>query len=233
MPRPRHNDVYEAMQNQIKAATWQLIDTAGIAKISISMREIAQRMEMSAPALYNYFANQDALITALILDGFNTLADALDNALADTQTQSPYQQFKAIGNAYHAWVLANRRKYLLIYGTPLDNYEAPREITVPTAVRIFIAVTQPIQRAHMEQGLNPRSPYDVIPADQQQILEQLINENGFPTAPLCVYLSFVAFSRLYGLVMPAIVGHMVPLNTVTFFETGLEGLCLDIGFKPD
>ncbi len=70
----RREETYQA----IKAAAHQQMAAGGTA--AVSLRGIAAHMRMSAAAIYRYFESRDALITALILDSFNALGDALEQA---------------------------------------------------------------------------------------------------------------------------------------------------------
>ena len=58
---------------EIKATARQQMAESGTAGVSLSA--IARTMEISAPALYRYFASRDDLVTALIADAYNDLAD--------------------------------------------------------------------------------------------------------------------------------------------------------------
>ena len=42
----------------------------------LSLRAVARRLEMVPSALYRYFPNRDALLTALIVDAYQALAGA-------------------------------------------------------------------------------------------------------------------------------------------------------------
>lgn len=229
MPRPRHTKIYEGMQEKIKATAWELMAEVGAA--GISMREIGRRMGMSAPALYNYYANQDDLMTALVLDAFNGLADAMETAEQTTQDSSFKAQFIAVAQAYRQWAQENRTRYYLIYGTPIMGYEAPREVTVPAAVRIFAVLTRRIELALQAGKLVPTALYEHVPFKQMPILQALIDDNQYPVSMNAVYLGFKCWVHLYGLVMPALLGHLVPLDTDEFFRTEIEELCILLGFR--
>ncbi len=78
MPRKRREDVYEFTRTKILGAARQSMAERGAA--NLSLREIARSLDLSAPALYHYFASLDDLITALVLDAFTAMADALEAA---------------------------------------------------------------------------------------------------------------------------------------------------------
>src|ERR1044071_6457335 len=96
-------------------------------------------MGMTTPALYRYFESRDALITALIIDAYQALARALEQADLAASGDAYGARFQALARAYHDWSVAHPHEYALIYGTPIPGYHAPREQTVPVASRILLA----------------------------------------------------------------------------------------------
>ncbi len=71
----RRERLHEQIREEIKAIARQQMAAEG--NETLSLRAIARQMEVTAPALYRYFPSRDDLITALILDAFNGLADAM------------------------------------------------------------------------------------------------------------------------------------------------------------
>ncbi len=66
---------------EILDAAWALADRDGIA--GLSLREVARKVGMRAPSLYNYFESKDALYDALFVDGNEQLMRSLDGWRAD------------------------------------------------------------------------------------------------------------------------------------------------------
>ena len=81
-PRPKRELGRERSDTitQIKAVARQQMAEHGTA--GLSLRGIAREMGITAPAIYNYFPRLDDLITALIVDAFTALADAMEAAEA-------------------------------------------------------------------------------------------------------------------------------------------------------
>ena len=80
MPRPRNQDAREELSEAIKATARQQMAAQGTA--GLSLRAIARDLGMTAPAIYHYFPRLEDLITALVVDAFNGLADAMETAAA-------------------------------------------------------------------------------------------------------------------------------------------------------
>ena len=80
------------------------------------MRAIARELGLTASAVHYYFPNRSALIDAMIIDGFTSLAGALRTAYDRSPELVPDQRWVALAHAQRAWALRHPAQYLLIYG---------------------------------------------------------------------------------------------------------------------
>ncbi len=78
MPRPRRDESRANLAEEIKRVAREQMAEHGTA--GVSLRGIARALEITAPAIYNYYPRLDDLITALIVDAFTDLAAALEEA---------------------------------------------------------------------------------------------------------------------------------------------------------
>ncbi len=146
MPRTRDEAEHGAMKGQIKAVARAQMSANGTA--GLALRAIARELNLTAPALYRYFPSLDDLITALIVDAFNGLADTLEAANAGIANRTDYKaRLMAVCLAYRNYALQQPIDFQLIYGNPIPGYAAPREITVPAAVRVHVALTRVLVEA--------------------------------------------------------------------------------------
>ena len=91
---------------------------------------------MVSSAVYRYFPSRDALLTRLIIDGYNSLADHCQSALADVDGGGP-EQWQALAHAVRGWARTNPHEFALLYGTPVPGYKAPED-TIDPAVRVIL-----------------------------------------------------------------------------------------------
>ncbi|MER6910130.1 TetR/AcrR family transcriptional regulator [Streptomyces sp. NPDC000594] len=117
-PRERYRNQIRA---EVKQLAWERIAADGAS--ALSLNAIAKKMGMSGPALYRYFAGRDELITELIRDAYRSLADTFHEAAGAGA------DLAGLARALRGWALADPHRYLLIYGTPVPGYRAPRETT--------------------------------------------------------------------------------------------------------
>ncbi len=128
---------------------------------ALSLRAIAREMGMTAPAIYRYFPSRDDLVTALIVDAYHSLADALDEADAPFDRDDLNGRLFAIARAYRAWAFAHRAEYSLIFGTPIISYHAPYEVTKPAAYRATVPLVDVIMRAVRRADADPGQNSDM------------------------------------------------------------------------
>ena len=75
----RRERVRQATVMEIKAVARAQMAAEGTA--GVTLRAIAREMGMTAPALYRYFGSRDELVTALVTDAYDALADAMEVAV--------------------------------------------------------------------------------------------------------------------------------------------------------
>ena len=63
------------LRSELLRTSRELLDEAGPS--ALSMREVARRAGCTHQAPYHYFANREAILAALVCEGFDELADRL------------------------------------------------------------------------------------------------------------------------------------------------------------
>ncbi len=81
---------------------------------ALSMRKIADQIEYTAPIIYEYFSNKDAILLELTRKGFLILASDLEKAKA--QYTTPDKQLEAMWLAYWNFAFANKELYQVMFG---------------------------------------------------------------------------------------------------------------------
>ena len=107
-----------ATLSEIKQHAWAQVAAGGA--LSISLRGIAREMGMTSSALYRYFDSQEQLISELVADGYESLAEALETAeSAVPEDVDAGEHFMCLARAYRAWALEHASEYALVFGSPL------------------------------------------------------------------------------------------------------------------
>ncbi|HSN75696.1 MAG TPA: TetR/AcrR family transcriptional regulator [Anaerolineae bacterium] len=220
MTRPRRTTQIDSpdMPSQIKAAARQQMAQRGTA--GISLRGIGRELGITAPAIYNYFPRLDDLITALIVDAFNALADAIEAAEEATQSETCGPKVLAMCLAYRQWAVEHRVDFQLIYGNPIPGYEAPAEVTVPLARRPFDGLFRLFLQAYQTGELAIPTGYELVPASITAHFAEWLPKAGydFPDALLCLLMS--GWARIHGMVMLELFEHLGPVvgDAAAFYD---------------
>jgi AcrR family transcriptional regulator len=212
-PRPRTDERQPNLQEAIKDTAWKQIAESGAA--SLSLRAIARELGITAPAIYNYYPSRDDLVTALIVDAFTSLAEAQEASLAGLAQNRRAVRLSALGLAYREWAVTYPQRYHLIFGTPIPNYNAPEEVTLPAATKALVPLIQSIQDLASAGELRTERLAEMSPKLKSMLGIWSEFAGGFNHEVL--YLALVIWSRVHGLVMLEIT-HQIP----SFFDDPAE-----------
>ena len=109
---------------------------------NLSLRAVARDMGMVSSAIYRYFASRDELLTALIVDAYNALGEAVEAADASVTDRDKLRaRWQAATRAVREWAIANPAEYALVYGSPVPGYAAPPD-TIAAAARTPVVLAQ-------------------------------------------------------------------------------------------
>ncbi len=102
---------------------------------------------MVSSAIYRYFPSRDDLLTALIIDGYNALGEAVEQADAACAREDYLGRWLAICHGARDWAVAHPHEYALLYGSPVPGYQAPQD-TVPAALRDTVVMGALVSQAY-------------------------------------------------------------------------------------
>ena len=91
------------LRSELLRTSRQLLDESG--PTALSMREVARRAGCTHQAPYHYFANREAILAALVCEGFDELADMLAAAHEGLGNADLHAILVASGNAYVEFAL--------------------------------------------------------------------------------------------------------------------------------
>ena len=233
MARKRNEELNAATAEAIKQAARQLMAEEGTNGLSV--RGIAKVLDLTPPAIYHYFASLDDLTTALIVDSFNGLADALEAAAAQSLALTVGGKLIDVLTAYRQWAVDYPIDFQLIYGNPIPGYVAPREVTVPAVVRTFVVTVSFFEEALQTGELIPIYPYVHIPPVVEARLQELIADGGYPIATLSMYLTMIIWTQVHGIIYLELFNHIQPNvgDVRVFYETQIRNMLTSMGLKTN
>jgi AcrR family transcriptional regulator len=209
MVRPIKKKQIPNLQEAIKETAWKQIAETGAA--TLSLRAIARELKITAPAIYNYFSSRDELVTALIVDAFTSLADTQKQAIENIAANKLELRFSTLGLAYRDWAVQHEQRYQLIFGTPIPGYEAPADVTTPAAAWALVPLTGTLQALYDADKLRVERLPKLTPALKSMLAawKGFVAETGWDAHIEVLYLSYVVWSRVHGLVSLEL-GHQLP-----------------------
>lgn len=161
-PTSRQQAREQTMRRILDIARAQL-ETQGPA--GLSLREVTRELGMVSSAVYRYVTGRDQLLTLLLVDAFEDLADAVDAALDNPPpggnadgvagvdaaahpdgseetdgadgASSARAHLLVLALAMRSWAVEHRAQWTLLYGTPVAEYHAPAEVTTSPGTRVM------------------------------------------------------------------------------------------------
>jgi AcrR family transcriptional regulator len=93
---------------------------------SLSMRKIADKIEYTAPIIYEYFANKEGILLELTRRGYVILAGEI--RAARNKHEDPAEQLEAMWIAYWDFAFKYRELYQLMYGVDMVCCELKKKM---------------------------------------------------------------------------------------------------------
>ncbi|MCQ9135645.1 MULTISPECIES: TetR/AcrR family transcriptional regulator [Streptomyces] len=219
---------------EIKAVARRQLAESGAA--ALSLRAVARELGLaSASALYRYFPSRDALLTALILDGYTSLSDAAEAACSapDSGPADALERWVGVCHAVRDWALTHPHEYALIYGSPVPGYSAPQD-TVAQATRLPYLIGALFTERLAEDGDSPADSRPAMPDDARQSLAPLLTALPPHTPADMVMSSLMAWTYLLGAVSFEVFGHRREIVTDprAFFDHEARRLGAALGLAP-
>jgi AcrR family transcriptional regulator len=193
------------LPQQILATAWKQIAEDGAP--TLSLRAIARELRITAPAIYNYYPDRDALVTALIIDAYADFGDAQLAAVDALPESDLLGRLRAAGRAYRLWAITNPERYQLIFGTPIPRYEPPPEQIQPVARRSLGALLGVLEALRRHDQLRMIIESDVSP-DKLAMFERW-QQAGGQVDIQTVSAALLIWARVHGLVSLEI-GNSLP-----------------------
>lgn len=210
----------------IKEEARRQLAAEGAAKLSL--RSVARELGMASSALYRYFPSRDDLLTALIIDAYDSVGEAAEVAHAASADAGPVQRWTTVCEAVREWALAHPHEYALIYGSPVPGYKAP-DTTVPPAARVALVLIGIIRDARLGPGL----ALPVLPAELLPEAERMAGDFASDLPPAVAPALVAAWAQLFGLIGFELFGqfHRVVEDRAAFFRHAARQLALGVGLR--
>lgn len=106
----------EETRNNILVAALKIVKEEGWQ--ALSLRKIADAIEYTAPIIYEYFTNKEAILLELTRQGYQLLYDRI--TIAKGKHRLPAKQLEAMWMAYWNFAFAEKEYYQVMYGVEMN-----------------------------------------------------------------------------------------------------------------
>jgi AcrR family transcriptional regulator len=219
---------------------------------ALSLRAIARDVGMSPAGLYRYFDGRDAILTALIEEGFDDLADHLFHALGQEEfvlarhgrprPDGPVapdgagfrEQQRAVARAYRRWSLDHPNEFGLLYGDPVRGYAAPEDgVTVAANTRVSQAMLTAMVGALAAGQLRVPAHYAALADDPggRRLAADIEAIAGVDVGAGTALRMIGAWARLHGLVSLEVFNQLhwlYPTDAQPFADVEIEAQLDDV-----
>jgi len=208
----------------IKEEARRQLAAEGAAKLSL--RAVARELGMVSSALYRYFPSRDDLLTALIIDAYDSVGEAAEAAHAAAADAGPVPRWTAVCEAVRGWALAHPHEYALIYGSPVPGYTAP-DTTVRAASRVGLVLIDIVRDARQGPGL----ALPPLPAGLEPEAERMAADFASDLPPTLAPALVAAWAQLFGLIGFEVFGQFnrVVEDRAAFFRHAAGRLAHGVG----
>lgn len=208
MVRPSKQTQIPHLQEAIKDTAWKQIAEFGAA--TLSLRAIARELKITAPAIYNYFPDRDALVTALMIDAYTSFGDWQIEARDACAEGDHAGRLKAIGAAYRKWAHTYPQRYQMIFGSRVPGYVPPMEQIFPSSARSISALFSVVEDIRSAGRLNAES-YQPIKKEYEAQFDLWKSQIG-DVHPATHFVAMIVWSRVHGMVSLEIQGNLPPFG---------------------
>jgi AcrR family transcriptional regulator len=156
-PRRRRNR--EVMIQTILDTARAIMREDGVA--ALSMQELARRLDIRAPSLYNYFSGKMDIYDALFRLGITLFAEYIDKAIVDAPTWQ--EELRRTFEAYMVFALENPDLYQLCFERPVPGFVPSEESLQISFGRLQFAYERSRHvLADVHTNLSPEQAADLI-----------------------------------------------------------------------
>ncbi len=183
----------------------------------LSLRAVAREAGMVSSAVYRYFPSRDELLTALIVDAYNSVGAAVEEASARRRRGDFEGRWWAICAAVRGWAVDNPHEWALLYGSPVPGYAAPADTIGPAGLA-------PLAFLHaVADGVNAgtvASTPGPMPRSVRSDLARLRRETTVDVPDDVLARGLAAWAGLFGAISFELFGHLhnVITDQPAFFE---------------
>jgi AcrR family transcriptional regulator len=131
-------------RKEILDAAWKIADEEGIGAVALS--EVARRVGMRAPSLYNYFSSKHAIVDAMFQQAAIEFRTTMS---APLEARSRHDSVRALAFRFLDFALARPARFELLFHRPVPGF-FPTEAAFMPALEADAVVSQRLAEAGLD-----------------------------------------------------------------------------------
>ncbi|WP_035650984.1 MULTISPECIES: TetR/AcrR family transcriptional regulator [unclassified Flavobacterium] len=164
----------EETRSNILGAAYDIVKEDGWN--GLSMRKIADRIEYTAPIIYEYFSNKDAILTELTGQGFIKLAKELEKAKA--KFEKPEEQLEAMWMAYWDFAFTDTEMYQVMFGVQMNCCSQQCSLSDSPYMMFTAVIAEVMKSSNPDPEIIKQKYFTFFSIIHGLIAINIINRNG-------------------------------------------------------
>jgi len=203
----RRERLFAATQAELSHAARELLVEGGVEAVTV--RAVAERVGMTAPAIYRYFDSRETLLGRVCVDLYGELGAHLYAARDERKGASAAERLRHTARAFRHWALSHVPEFSLLFGAPIPGVVVDHDDKHGSAdggqgfALVWLEVFAEIDReGHGMQWNRP------IPKRVRAQLDEFVRGVGLPIDINAAMLYVYCWQSLYGAVATEVFGHL-------------------------
>src|SRR4051812_30910375 len=199
------------LTEEIKAVARRHLADQGSA--ALSLRAVARDVGMVSSAVYRYFPSRDDLLTALIVDAYQSFGQAVTEAESAVKRSDLIGRWMEATRASRRWAIGEPQQYALIFGSPVPGYRAPTDTVDPAAIVPLVLLGVISDSVSAGRVVSSGGP---IPKSVRTDLRALAALTGVTASDQLTGRGVMAWTQLIGSISFELFGHLH--NVITDYD---------------
>lgn len=203
----------------------------------LSLRAVAAKMGLTAPALYRYVASYQELVDLVAFEVDKAATETFAAAAEELPADDYAGRLVASATEFRMWALANPREFGIVFANPVADAGCIRREMLTLASSGHLMTGQ--MRELWEHTHHPIPALDDLPASvREAVLEPLIPAKVDDLAMEdrgLAWLYMQGWTVLYGVVALEVFGHMDPriIESGEMFVEAVRSFAPKLGLEDD
>jgi AcrR family transcriptional regulator len=227
----RRERLFAATQAELSHAARELLVEGGTEAVTV--RAVAERVGMTAPAIYRYFDSREALLARVCVDLYAELGQHLYAVRDSVPGESVADRLCRTARAFRLWALDHTPEFGLLFGAPIpgvvvDADEKHETMAGQSFALVWLELFGEIEREGT--GMRWNRP---VPKGVAAQIDNFTCGAGIEIDTTAAMLYVYCWQSLYGGVATEVFGHMkwAVDDAEEFFEGRLAELLVRLGLE--